>query len=198
MNSLETKMINSNQRIFNKLQSENSLEIKKRLSSKQEKKQTKSVRLKFWDSDKKLFLGMNKGFIETISKPEEFSHLTRDLFINIKDVILSLKYLSYNFEDKNVAQKNILTIHCPTSIWLMNIQNKKLIGGGRLDKRLENGEKITSVFVVHEGRVLCVFTDHSQVLLLLIRKNEGKIELVFLEKSPLEIKNITGQNQFGK
>jgi hypothetical protein len=191
-------MINSNQRILRKLESENNVNIKKTSDSNKQKKQTRSVRLKFWESDKSLFLGLNQGCIETISKSEDVPHLTRNHFLNIKDVICSIKYLPFCFDNKDTSSRNIMTVQCPTSIWMVDIQQRQIIGGGKLDKRLAKNEKISSMFSVHEGRVMCVFTDQSNVLLLLIRQSELKVDLIFLEKSKLEINNISGQSQFGK
>ena len=161
-------------------------------------KQTKSVRIDFWKSEKKLLLGLNRGSIESISKPENLFHLSRDKFADMQSQILRLEYLDFNIAQKRTSFRSILTVQCPTSIWLVNMATRRVIGGGRLDKRFRKNEQISGVYVAHEGRVVCAFTSQSRAILLLIRENEDKIDLVFLEGVQLEIGGITGHNQFGK
>lgn len=191
-------MIHSNQRILRQLESENKPNLKKSEETKKQKKQTRSVRLKFWDNQKLLFLGLNQGIIETISKPEDMTHLVRNHFINVKDPISIIKYLTFSFDNNISDKRSIMTIQCSRSIWMVDIVKRHIIGGGKLDKRFAKNEEISSIFSIHDGRVLCVFTNQSNALLLLLRLSGKRIDLVFLDKSKLELDSITGQSQFGK
>ena len=191
-------MIHSNQRIFKKLQKDTNQKVKKKIHFKELRNKTKSIRMKFWSSNKKLFLALDNGIVETISKSDEGSSLSRLNFMDIRDQIISMSYIYLNTVKDMKNPKNIWTIQCPTSVWIINLGSKKIIGGGRLDKRLNRNERITGVYSVHEGRILCVLTNQSRALLMLIRQNNSKIELVFLDILTLAIGNITGHEKFGK
>lgn len=188
-------MVHSNRRMFQKLKNENSKNVQKKLLAK-ERNTTKSIRMKFWDPSKKLFLSLDNGLIETISKSEEAFSLSRSNFLNIRDQILNMSYLPLHIMK---GKKDIWTMQCPTSIWFVNLGTKKIIGGGRLDKRLNRNEKLIGAYSAHEGRVLCGITNQSRALLMLIRQQKKtKIELVFLEISDFAIQKVTGHGKFGK
>lgn len=189
-------MIDANKRIYKQLQKESNSQIKPAMQLP--KNQTKSVRLGFWESHKKLFLGLDSGVIETISKPKDENFLSRNLLLNVRDQIKSMKYLKLNPLKGSRKYSNVWTVQSPKAVWFVDICSKRVVGGGRLDRRLEAKETIESVHVVHENRVLCLFTSHSRVMLLLIRQGEKKVELLFLSISPLTIKNLLGHAQYGK
>lgn len=156
------------------------------------------MRIDFWKSEKQVLLGLDRGAIESISKPENLFHLSRSKFADMQNQILRLEYLDFNIAHKKTQFRSVLTVQCPTSIWLVDMLTKKIIGGGRLDKRFKKNEQISGVFAVHDGRVLCAFTNQSRAILLLVREGVEKIELIFLESVELEIKGISGHDQFGK
>ena len=190
-------MIHSNQRIFKKLKKDSNKNVQKKMDLTKKQTLTKSVRIKFWSPNKKLFLSLNKGIIETISKQKEEGHLSKNVFMNIRDQITCMKYLPFDIK-KKMNLKKIWTVQCPSSIWFVNLESRMIVGGGRLDKRLAKNEQIKGAYLVHDDRVLCLITNQSRAILLLIRQADKNIELVFLDKTELAIKDVTNHAQFGK
>jgi hypothetical protein len=182
--------------MFQKLQKD--AKAQEKIKSQKTLKETKSVRMNFWESHKQLFLGMDKGLIETISKSDDDNYLSRNILLNIRDKIKTMKHLKLNVLQSSKNTENVWTVQCPTSVWFVDISMKKVIGGGKLDRRLEANEVIEGAYVIHDNRVLCLITSKSRALLLLIRQGNVKIELVFLDISPLAISNVTNHAQFGK
>lgn len=160
--------------------------------------QTKSVRMGFWTPHKKLLVGLRKGRIESVSKPDHLAHLARTRLADVQSEVLGLDYLRLNFAKAKAHRRNVLTVTCPASVWFVNVAARSVVGGGRLDRRLRKHERVAAVFAVHEGRVLCAFTSESRALLLLVREGPGTVELVFLEAVELDISGVAGHSQFGK
>lgn len=184
----------SNLRVFNSITNTEKNQKSSREKTIMLQKNSKS-RISFWTREKHLYLALNNGEIKNLSRDPEQAVLRNGQLALVPDSIIGFK------EERLTSEsRSLFTVLCQDSLHLFCPHKKIIETSLQIREYITRKENPVECFVVFENRVLCVVTDQSRAVLLLLqkKKKEKGLKLAFLDVVPFQIKEIEGQKFSGR